>query len=174
MESLTTFDIDLKNLKDEVTEFHFKFDDDFFKEIQGTEVEGGDLSGMLRITKASTVFALDFQAEGNVTVTCDRCLDPMQQPISAVGRLSARFGTEYSEEDDVIVVPLETGILNVAWHFYEFIALAVPVRHVHADGECNAEMIDSLKKWTMEEGQSPAQNDPRWKDLEKLKTIIKD
>jgi len=174
MESLAIFDIDLRNLKEAVTVFHFKLDNDFFKTVQGPEVEDGDLSGTLRVTKTGTVFALDFQAEGNVTVTCDRCLEPMLQPVSAEGQLTARFGTEYAEEDDEIVVPLETGTINVAWHFYEFVALAVPVRHVHADGECNMEMLDNLRKWTVEEGQPQAQTDPRWKDLEKLKTIIKD
>ena len=53
-------------------------------------------------------------------------------------------------------------------------ALAVPARHVHAEGECNAEMLARLREWTVEEGERQPQTDPRWKDLEKLKTIIKD
>lgn len=174
MESLATFDIDLKNLKEDVTLFRFKLDDDFFKSIHGTEVENGKLEAVLKVTKAGSEFALDFQADGDVTVTCDRCLEPMQQPVSTTGRLTARFGTEYAEDGDAVVVPFETGSLNVAWHFYEFIALAIPVRHVHADGECNAEMLDNLRKWMVEDGQRQTQTDPRWKDLEKLKTIIKD
>ena len=38
----------------------------------------------------------------------------------------------------------------------------------------NAEMLARLREWTVEEGERQPQTDPRWKDLEKLKTIIKD
>jgi len=174
MGSLAAFDIDLKNLKEEKNVFQFKLDNDFFREVNGSEVEDGDLTGTLRVEKTGSVFALDFQAEGYVSVACDRCLESMRQPVTAQGNLCARFGSEYAEEDDVVIVPVESGILNVAWHFYEFVALAVPARHVHAEGECNAEMLARLREWTVEEGERQPQTDPRWKDLEKLKTIIKD
>ena len=41
--------------------------------------------------------------------------------------------SEYAEEgDNLIVIPEEEGEINVAWFMYEFVALAIPMKHVHA------------------------------------------
>ena len=56
---------------------------------------------------------------------------------------------EYAEEsDEVVVIPEEEGAINLAWFLYEFIALAVPMKHVHAPGKCNKAMSSKLKKHT--------------------------
>ena len=64
-------------------------------------------------------------------------------------RLVVKFGKEYAEEsDEVVVIPEEEGAINLAWFLYEFIALAVPMKHVHAPGKCNKAMSSKLKKHT--------------------------
>ena len=58
-----------------------------------------------------------------------------------------KFGHEYAEEgDNLIVIPEEEGEINVAWFMYEFIALSVPMKHVHAPGKCNKAMTGKLNK----------------------------
>ena len=60
-----------------------------------------------------------------------------------------KFGKEYSEEsDEIVVIPEEEGAINIAWFLYEFIALDVPMKHVHEPGKCNKTMTAKLRKHT--------------------------
>ena len=64
------------------------------------------------------------------------------------------------------------GILDLAWLIYESIALAVPIKHVHAPGKCNAAMTEKLNELSAtrsgDETESKAA-DPRWAKLAELK-----
>lgn len=104
-------------------------------------------------------------------VPCDLCLEPMEQSVETTQRLEAKFGTENSEEDDLVTVAEDEGILDVTWLLYEFIALAIPIKHVHAPGKCNPAMIRALEEHSaarsgQEDGVAV---DPRWEALLKLK-----
>ena len=117
-------------------------------------------------------FTLDFHETGTVMVPCDLCLEPMEQSVETTQRLEAKFGTENSEEDDLVMVAEDEGILDITWYLYEFIALAIPIRHVHAPGKCNPAMIRTLEEYSatrsgQEEDETPM--DPRWEALSKLK-----
>ncbi len=70
------------------------------------------------------------------------------------------------------MVAEDEGILDITWYLYEFIALAIPIRHVHAPGKCNPAMIRTLEEYSatrsgQEEDDTPM--DPRWEALLKLK-----
>ena len=80
--SLEQFKIDLKRLTDEVTTLEFDLDNHFFAALDGSELRQGALHVSVSIRKATGFFELLFHTEGTVTVTCDRCLDDMDQPIS--------------------------------------------------------------------------------------------
>lgn len=177
MFSLESFKIDLKGLETDVTTFEYDLGDAYFSAIGGSEVSGGDVLVRLDVRRSSAYFELDFSISGNVTVACDLCLDDMEQPIETHNHIVAKFGDECSEYEDLVIVDESEGIIDVAWLIYEFIALAVPVRHVHAPGKCNPVMIKALEEHSA--ARSSEENgvtavDPRWSELEKLKTIIKD
>lgn len=99
----------------------------------------------LSIRKTIGFFELLFHSEGIVIVPCDRCLDDMEQPIVAENRLTVKLGAEYREDDDLVTVDENEGILDLSWFIYEFIALAIPIQHVHEPGKCNAAMIEALE-----------------------------
>ena len=130
--SLERLKIDLKSLTDGVTILEFDLDDQFFEALDTSDVKQGALHVSVSIRKATGFFELQFHTEGTVTVTCDRCLDDMEQPIEADNRLVVKLGAVYSEEDDVITVPEDEGILDTSWLIYEFVVLAIPIKHVHA------------------------------------------
>ena len=126
----------------------------------------------LAIRKQSGFFELLFHSEGTVIIPCDRCLDEMSQPIETDNRLAVKLGAEYSEDDDLVTIDENEGILDVAWFIYEFIALASPIRHVHEPGMCNAAMIEALEEHSAarSSGENEAEViDPRWEALRKLK-----
>ena len=173
--SLEQFKINLKGLTDEVTALDYDLDDQFFEALDGSEVKQGTLHVSVSIRKTSGFFEFQFHTEGTVTVTCDRCLDDMEQPIEANNRLVVKLGAAYSEEDDVITVLEDEGILDTSWLIYEFVVLAIPIKHVHAPGKCNPAMSQVLEELSADRSSDEASDqpiDPRWSKLADLK--IKD
>ena len=175
MNSLEFLKIDLKGLKEEETSLELSLDNDFFATLDGAEVKQGSLHVSVSIRKATGFFELLFHTEGHVIIPCDRCLDSMEQPVETDNRLIVKFGSNYSEEDDIIVVPEDEGILDISWFIYEFVILVIPIRHVHAPGKCNPAMTKALEELSADRSsdeESAQPTDSRW---EKLKSLnIKD
>lgn len=181
MEAENKYFIPLSEEQKQTNFYSFELGDDFFESLEDAEIERGKLSVKLACRKESTSFVLSFGIEGTVMIPCDRCLDDMEQPISTEGQLVVRFGDETpTENEDTVFLPeTETGI-NVQWNIYEFIALAIPMRHVHPEGQCNASMAEKFASIMVgeEEANAPAGNedsaaekdiDPRWAALKNLK-----
>ena len=172
MNSLELLKIDLKGLTDEETSLAFALDDTYFEALDGADVKRGSLHVSVSIRKATGFFELQFRTVGTVVVPCDRCLDDMDQPVETSNRLVVKFGSEYSEEDDIIVVPEDEGILDTSWIIYEFVALVIPIRHVHAPGKCNPAMTKALEELSADRSsdeESSQAVDPRWEKLKNLK-----
>ena len=166
----------------DTAEYQYQLDNDFFLDLDAPEVQKGQVNVTLKVRKTSGIYQLDFHTEGKVVVICDRCLDEMEQPIETEDRLKVKLGSEYSEVDDMVVVPEEEGYINVAWFIYEFIALSIPMKHVHAPGKCNKDMVSKLSKHLRVSGDDeddddflkedssdePQTIDPRWNELKKI------
>jgi len=170
--NLERFKIDLKALTTEEQSYEWDLDDSYFEALEATEVQGGALHVSASIRKVSGFFELHWHAAGTVIVTCDRCLDAMDQPIEADQRLIVKFGTGHSEDDEVIVVDENEGVLDTAWLIYESIALAVPIQHVHQLGGCNDAMMRVLSEHSAarsSDADAKQTVDPRWAALLKLK-----
>ena len=170
---LETFKIDLKALKEGLSSFAFDLEDAYFKAVNAPVVSKGHVHVDLDIVRAADdVFTLSFHEQGTVVVPCDLCLEDMDQEIDTRQSLTAKFGDEYSEDDDLVTVAENEGILDVAWFIYEFIELSIPIKHVHAPGKCNPAMIEKLQELSAtrsgeDDGEHPV--DPRWASLMKLK-----
>jgi uncharacterized metal-binding protein YceD (DUF177 family) len=177
MYSSESFKIDLKDLKEPKTVLEYNLSNSYFETINSPEVKKGVVRVVLSIRKTDIFFELLFNAEGTIQIACDHCLDEMDQNIKSETRLVVKYGDEYSEEDDIVTIPEDEGILDVTWLIYEFIALNIPIKHVHAPGKCNREMLALIEKHSVtrsDDGRIEGGTDPRWCELEKLKTIIKD
>jgi len=170
--SLETYKIDLKNLKEDEIVRQFNLDDSFFSSLEGSQLEHGSLHVSVSIRKMTGFFELSFHTEGTVTVSCDRCLDDMDQPIEADNRLVVKLGDTYSDDDDTLTINEDEGILDLSWLMYEFIMLAIPIKHVHAPGKCNSAMtqkLDELSGAVRSSKEESGMVDPRWETLLKLK-----
>ena len=169
--SIDTFKIDLKGLKESVTTLEYSLDNGFFEAIGACDVQRGELHTEVTITKVADFFRLCFHTTGMVHIPCDLCLDDMDQPIDTTDEIVVKFGAEYREDDEVIIVAEDEGILDTAWLIYEFIALNIPIKHVHAPGKCNPAMRKMLAEHdaarsSETDGEKPV--DPRWSALLKL------
>ena len=170
--SLETYKIDLKNLKEDEIVRQFNLNDSFFSSLEGSQLEHGSLHVSVSIRKMTGFFELSFHTEGTVTVSCDRCLDDMDQPIEADNRLVVKLGDTYSDDDDTLTINEDEGILDLSWLIYEFIMLAIPIKHVHAPGKCNSAMtqkLDELSGAVRSSKEESGMVDPRWETLLKLK-----
>ena len=190
------YSIDLKGMKENHAHYEFLLDNDFFAAIDSPEFQKGRVNVTLDVKKTAQAFEINFVSEGTVVVLCDRCLDEMDQEVSTKDKIFVKFGATYADEgDNLIVVPEEEGVINVAWIVFEFIALASPMKHVHAPGKCNKTMSGKLNKYLrtkaddedeelepmddeMDEGNDSMEADsvadekpidPRWNELKKLK-----
>ena len=172
MNVLESLKIDLKGLKDEETTLDFDLNDNYFETLDNADVKKGSLHVSVSIRKATGFFEFIFHTDGKIIIPCDRCLDEMEQPVETDNRLIVKLGSDYSEEDDIIVVPENEGILDMAWFIYEFVVLVIPIRHVHAPGKCNPAMTEALEELSAdrssdEESIQPV--DPRWAKLKDIK-----
>lgn len=176
----------LRDLPDGKTTYKYLIDDSFFKLINDEEsdVRRGNLTVDVVVTRGKAAFDIAFNVEGVVLIPCDRCLDDVSIPVDVKQKLIVKFGKEYSEEsDEIIIIPESEGELNIAWFIYEFIVLNIPAKRVHPAGQCNREVTQKLKKHRAvladeaEEyddfdddgaGESEQEIDPRWDALKNL------
>ena len=156
MGKLDGYKVDLKGMATDTVSYRWQADNDFFSAVQGPEIKQGLLDVALRVKRTSGAYELEFQLQGEVEVTCDRCLESMNQPIDAFCTLRVVMGEDFVDDGDVVVIPEREGIINVAWNIYEFAALQIPLRHVHPDCEALSESSEEERV------------DPRWADLKKL------
>lgn len=184
MGKFSSYNIPLRGLSEGKHEFKYDLDKSFFALIDdGTaEIKKGDLKVVVSLKKISTTFELVFNIVGVVSVPCDRCLDDISMDVDATNKLIVKFGKEYSEEsDEIVVIPEEDGEINIAWFLYEFIVLSLPAKKVHAPGLCNKTMSSKLNKHraksvdddsddeseddsSFDDGDSSL-SDPRWDSL---------
>jgi len=185
------YKVDLKDMQQNVQEIEYLLDNQFFTNIGGEDIQKGKINTRLTITKRGGAFNLSFVFSGTVIVPCDRCLDDMDLPIETTAHLIVKFGKDYSEEsDEIVIIPETEGVINLAWFLYEFVALAIPIKHVHAPGKCNKQMTSKLKKHSVksdddeqsfesdgsddviitdDDSDNEERSDPRWDALRGLK-----
>lgn len=170
------FKIDLRGMKESSLQMEYSLDNNFFADIDGQEFQKGTVKAVVDIRNNRDVFDFSFVMNGTVIVPCDRCLDEMEVDVEAENLLKVRLGDTYADEGDVVVIPESEGDINLAWYLYEFIALALPTKRIHAPGKCNMEMSNKLKKhshhvadddYDLDE-QNEKEIDPRWESLKNL------
>lgn len=143
------YNIPLRNLADGLHKFEYVLDDQYFKAIgdADSDIRRGKVNVDVTVKSVSSTFEFSFTLGGEVSVPCDRCLDDIQIETNSTNRLVVKFGHEYSEEsDEIVIIPEEEGEINIAWFLYEFVMLSLPMKHVHAPGKCNKMMSSKLNK----------------------------
>ncbi|MFT3737241.1 MAG: DUF177 domain-containing protein [Breznakibacter sp.] len=169
MDKLKTFEIAFKGLAEGKHEFDYGIDSQFFEVIEDSMIEDGNLKAKVLLDKQTTILTLDFDIKGIVKTLCDRCLDPLELQVKHKARIYVKFGEEYDEpSDEIIVLPHDEHQLNVAHLIYEFIGLSLPVQRLHEDNSCDPQMIARLDEFKDYQSDDNQAGDPRWDELKKL------
>ena len=169
MEKENEFLIPVSGLALGVHNFKFDIQDEFFADLDYSEVKQGQVTVDLEVVREELMMTLTFHLEGKVKVTCDRCADEFFIPIQSEQVFYIKFGAEETEEsDDVAVVPAEEHAYDVSSLIYEYIILAIPMHRVHPEGECNPQVMAMLSH-NDENAEEENAMDPRWAALKDIK-----
>jgi uncharacterized metal-binding protein YceD (DUF177 family) len=158
--------------------------DAFFEEMEQDLIEHGHFKTHIVLNKSSTMIQLNFHIEGSVTLTCDRSLEPFEEPIVTDERIILKFG-DHNEEltDEIEIINRNTNRINVANYLFDFIALSLPVKKLHPSLRTEENELDELDEDeedgvlvyssedtdTEDEEEEKENLDPRWEALKKLK-----
>lgn len=182
------YNIDIVSLRNGKHDFEYLIDDRFFSVLEDTLVEKGALKVKVELQKSENMIVLQFDIKGEITLECDRSLEEFQFPINTQNRLIFKFGEEFKEmSDELIVLANGTATINLLQYIYEFIAVQVPYKKLHPRFESNDSDEDELiygeihdyfedeedvenEETDIQEDETPSEPvDPRFAALLKLK-----
>lgn len=174
MDALRDFSIPLAGLGIGQHDFDFEINGSFFEHFENSPIKNGKLDLHLSIDKRSSMYILDFDFEGGVNATCDRCLAAILLPLSGKQRLLVKFGKDEEEDShqDIIYISRDAEFLEIAHNTFEYICLAMPINKVYdCDLDdpmpCNENIVNFLID-NEEEIQDNKKN-PMWDALKNLK-----
>lgn len=164
-------DIDLTELTDAGGQWRFDLTDAYFQSVGNKDIKRGKISVDLSVSRASEdSFHFVFRLRGEVVVECSRCLGDVICPVAEERQIEVVTGSVRVDDVDKVTVDENNPIVDVSWLAYEQVALSLPLCPVHAIGECDASMEHRLAEYGGKGGNEEGGIDPRWKELEKLKT----
>ncbi|MBO6025722.1 MAG: DUF177 domain-containing protein [Bacteroidales bacterium] len=170
MEKENEFLIPVSGLALGVHNYKFDVKDDFFADLDYSEVKHAEVTVDLEVEREELMMTLNFHIEGKVEVPCDRCADEFFIPIHSDEVFYIKIGAEEVEEsDDVVVVPAEEHAYDIRSLVYEYIILSIPIHRVHPEGECNPQVIALLSHEEESSDEREAETDPRWAALKDVK-----
>ena len=141
------FIIPLNGLTQGRTRFSWKAGAEFFRNFDNKDIKDAEILVDMEVEKSGTYLGIDAVVSGNLTVACDRCGADVSLPVRSRISQSIKFGAEpvsgeeivVSEEDEreTVYLPEDGGELDMSQTVYDFACLALPMKKVHPDGECD-------------------------------------
>ncbi|MBO7408778.1 MAG: DUF177 domain-containing protein [Paludibacteraceae bacterium] len=129
-------------------DFDYQLDSDYFSQLDHPFVLGGLVRAKAHLNLRADDYDLTISVHGQVSVTCDRCLEPMNIDIDEEEMLD-------SEEIFNLQSSISNQILDLKWLAYELIVVNLPTVHCHPEGGCNPEMIALLQNHLCSTSEEP-------------------
>lgn len=152
------FVISVNGLAAGETKFSAKADKEFFAKFENCEVLDAGLDVDVNVVKTVSAVDLDVEIKGSITVACDRCSNPVAMPVATSGRFRLRPGGSSAPlEDSQEEVFLDEGSdeLDLSQEIYDYSLLALPLKRIHKEGECDKVALDYLSKGSPDESDAP-------------------
>ncbi|MFR9513650.1 MAG: DUF177 domain-containing protein [Rikenellaceae bacterium] len=157
MGNLNGCKIAYKSLGAGAFDYSFTLDNEFFSRFEGSEILGGDCSANVQLQRGETMLEVDVEIDGQVLVACDRCLEPCPVEIYFDDTLIVKLSDQAQEYDgEILWLSPSESELDLSQYIYESVVLTLPYQRVHAQGECNAEMISKFATITAQQAASMA------------------
>lgn len=142
---LNQFVVSLPALGEGRHELELKADSSLFAGRGSVEVTDADLSVYVDIEVRHGAYSVGMTCTGWIEIPCDRCLEPMRIEVDEDYDVVVKYGDDYDESDESITLPYDQTTLDLAPMVADTVLLAIPLRHVHPDGECNPRMEEIMK-----------------------------
>lgn len=181
VKNLKEFDIVFIGLKEGPHQFEYNIKKEFFDFFNFDEIFDSNVTVKISFLKKTTIFELNFEFSGWVEVACDVSNEHYQQTVSATTELIVKFGEEYNDEnEELLIIPHTEYQINLGQYLYESIVLAIPLKKVHPgvlNGTLHTKTLEKLKEFELsneineldeEEQKEDKENDPRWNKLKDL------
>ena len=181
MNNLHEFTLPLQGLKTGFHQFNFDLNKKFFSNFDQSPVQGAEIHMNVSVDKMPQTFVLKFSHQGHIQTDCDRCLAPINLPISGEDRIILKLSLEEAEieGDDVIYLSPKTTEYNIAQLVYEAVVLNLPTTNVYdctndSPPPCLTDTLHILSGLSAQanepiEEEEPTTN-PVWEILKKLNT----
>ena len=176
MKPLRNIVVQLLRLKVVSHHYDFEIDNTFFEHFEFEDFNDCNIKVDVNLEKKSTLLEFDFDVTGTVNVNCDLSNEPFDQPIKGHYHLVVKFGQEFNDDDDeILILPHGEFEINIAQYIYESVVLSVPKKLVHPgieDGTLKSEILDKLEELSpdADDKKETDKTDPRWDTLKKLLT----
>ena len=178
MKPLKAYDIQFVGLKLGKHIYDYEINQTFFEYFEFDEFNTINVNLNIHLEKKTTLLELNFFGNGSVNINCDVSNEPYNQPINFNFNLVVKFGQEYNNENDsILIIPHGSYEINIAQYIYELIVLSIPQKRIHPgveDGTLNSEILRKLEDLSPNadlKGESSSNDvDPRWNKLKKLLT----
>ena len=171
MKSISTHKIEFAGLKVGKHQFNFELNKEFFENFSFFDFNNIHLCVDVDLTKKSTLLELNFHLKGSVNVNCDMTNEPFDMPFNKEDFLVVKFGQEYNDEDnEILVLPYGEHKIILDQYLYELVILSLPRKRVHPgveDGTLESEIIKILDE--LKPSGLALESDPRWEKLKKIK-----
>lgn len=149
MAKIESLVLPLKGLSSGLHQFDFQVDTLFFRQYNKDSDLKGEFEIHLTFDKRSSMLILEFDIQGYLNTSCDRCLEPVQIPVKKDFELVMKYGV--GEDDlDIVFIDPDVDMLNLDKYIYEFVYLACPITHVldncdaMEDPPCNEAILSKL------------------------------
>ena len=156
------FIVPLNGLAQGRTQFRRRIGKEFFEHFENSEILDAGLDVDVEVEKSGRFIGVDCYISGDVTVTCDRCLENLKIPVKTDFKQSVKFGSgdpsscEVEGDREIVWLPMTDADLDLSQAVYDYICLSLPVQRVHEEGECDPKALEYL---TSESGEERLQKD---------------
>jgi uncharacterized metal-binding protein YceD (DUF177 family) len=175
MSGLSTFCIDIVNLKNQEYQYEYSIDPSFFRYFEESEIKKGSLDCLIVLRKAEGFIETNFNVQGKVELECDRSLDKFDHNIDINKTLIFKFGDDDREiDDEVEMISWKKQRIDMSQYIYEFITMGIPMKKLHPRYNKGEENNEEQLTYSSANDRSAAEDDrggidPRWEALKKLK-----
>jgi len=178
MKALKSYDIKFSGLKNGQHQYRFNLDRQFFEQFDYDEFAGCNIDILVDLNKSDNLLEFNIHSSGTVNVPCDISGENYDQDINGVLDFIVKFGASYNDDrDDLIIIPYNSHLINIAQQIYESVLLHLPVKRIHPDIASgkkqteNAKYIINYQEDNQEKKKEDKQDiDPRWAALKKILT----
>ncbi len=175
------FGVNIVGLNNSIHHFEFECGEEFFSKFGNDLVSEGNFHVNVELNKHETFIEAEFNITGEARLVCDRSLEPFDELIKTKNKIVFKYADRDEElSDEIVLIHRDTITLELGHFFFEFIALAMPLKRLHPklrneeNDEDDAEVKLVYSTETSTEEDKPTKEDeidPRWNILKNLNKL---